>query len=204
MGIDINKIIAEATQEENESTNEVLNESSTINIEENVDVNTKQLTTIIEGETPQMDTNRCMASAISAGLGGITFRNHLRSLTEISDKAKSRWKTAGKVGAGALAVGAAGKLAYDHIKGNEADNDAGSRMAPSASSTEDLKTARTKKLAATLNRSHKGSALGVGRDDRPAQGTRTSSPMKANVNRTMPTQRPDSQTRTMPTQRPRR
>jgi len=31
-----------------------------------------------------MDTNHCIASAISAGLGAITFRNHLRSLTESS------------------------------------------------------------------------------------------------------------------------
>ena len=66
-----------------------------------------------------MDTNHCMASAISAGLGAMTFRNHLRSLTEISDKTKGRLKTAGKIGAGALAVGVAGKLAYDKIKDNE-------------------------------------------------------------------------------------
>jgi hypothetical protein len=54
----------------------------------------------------------------------------------LSDKAKSRWKTAGKIGAGAAAVGVAGKLAYDHVKGNEteaANTDAGSRMAPSNS-----------------------------------------------------------------------
>ena len=66
-----------------------------------------------------MDTNYCMVSAISAGLGAMTFRNHLRSLTEISDKTKARLKTVGKIGVGALAVGGAAKLAYDHIKGND-------------------------------------------------------------------------------------
>ena len=118
MGIDINKIIAEATQEETDSSNEVLNETATAQIEETV-ADEKEQPTIIEGETPQMDTNHCMASAISAGLGAMTFRNHLRSLTEISDKAKSRWKTAGKVGLGVGAAAAAGGAIYNHMKGNE-------------------------------------------------------------------------------------
>jgi len=73
-----------------------------------------------------MDTTHCMASAISAGLGAMTFRNHLRSLTEISDKTKGRLKTAAKVGAGALAVGGAAKLAYDHYKGNDTGGGSGS------------------------------------------------------------------------------
>jgi len=67
-----------------------------------------------------MNTEHCMASAISAGLGAMTFRNHLRSLTEISDKAKSRLKTAGKIGAGALAAGGAAYAGYknqESIKG---------------------------------------------------------------------------------------
>jgi len=55
-----------------------------------------------------MDTNHCMASAISAGLGVMTFRNHLRSLTEISDRAKKNFKRAGVAGAAGLAAGAAG------------------------------------------------------------------------------------------------
>ena len=63
-----------------------------------------------------MDTNHCMASAISAGLGAMTFRNHLRSLTEISDKAKSRLKTAGKIGAGVTGAALAG---YGAVKGYE-------------------------------------------------------------------------------------
>ena len=37
---------------------------------------------------------------------------------EISDKAKSRWKTAGKIGAGVAGAVGAGMIAYDHVKGN--------------------------------------------------------------------------------------
>jgi len=58
----------------------------------------------------------------------------------LSDKAKSRLKTAGKVGLGAAAVGAAGVGVYNHMKGNEDtgtklkyggnDNPRGMRTAP--------------------------------------------------------------------------
>ena len=123
MGIDINKIIAEATQEENESANEVLNESTNVQIEENI--NPDHSTTIDEGETSEMDTNHCVASAISAGLGAMTFRNHLRSITEISDKAKSRLKTAGKVG---LGLGAAGLAAWQTHKHGDAIKGAGTSL----------------------------------------------------------------------------
>ena len=176
MGIDINKIIAEATQEETDSSNEVLNETATTQIEEKNSDEKKEPVTIIEGETPQMDTNHCMASAISAGLGAMTFRNHLRSLTEMSDTAKSRWKTAGKIGAGVAAAGAVGKLAYDHVKGNEtesavADNDAGSRTAAKVAGVNDAglkdgrnlakfeKDAKSKSMAAKLNKAHQGNPL---------------------------------------------
>ena len=127
----------------------ILNKITNVQIEENVNVNTEQ-SIITEGATYIMDTNHCMASAISAGLGAMTFRNHLRSLTEISDRAKAGLKTAGKVGVGALAAGGAAYGAYknqESIKGfakglkkkwtdrQEANDDIGSRTAPHASTS---------------------------------------------------------------------
>jgi len=114
MGIDINKIIAEATQDE--SANDKNIELMTESVESDQDQiqDTGEL-----DQTPQyeMNTNHCMASAISAGLGAMTFRNHLRSLTEISDKTKGRLKTAAKVVGGVGAAGVAGVAAYKNQEG---------------------------------------------------------------------------------------
>ena len=115
MGIDINKIIAEATQEEsaNDKNIEVLDEFGGTVLEESVSTETPDLSNQInESYSTGMDTNHCVASAISAGLGAMTFRNHLRSLTEISDKTKGRLKTAAKVVGGVGAAVGAGFLAH--------------------------------------------------------------------------------------------
>ena len=118
----------------------------------------------------------------------------------LSDKAKSRLKTAGKVGLGAAAVGAAGVGIYNHMKGNEtesavADNDAGSRTAAKIAGANDAglkdgrnlakfeKDAKTKKMFATLKGAHKGDARKLtDTGDKNPVGNRTARgqvPMKA-------------------------
>jgi hypothetical protein len=67
-----------------------------------------------------MQNNRIISSAISAGLGAMLFRNKLHRLQEgLSETAKQRLKTAGKVGAGLAAAGAVGAGLYKAAKGED-------------------------------------------------------------------------------------
>jgi len=108
MSLDINKII-------HDSINESKVEETSDEIQPIFETET-----IVESETNFEETSNntgnsnqmCVASAISAGLGAMTLRNHLRSLNEISDENKARLKKAAKVGAGVAGAGAAGYAAY--------------------------------------------------------------------------------------------
>ena len=127
MSIDINKIIQESVQSTLDSDNydEVtsLNESETIQ-EENENKNK------IVQETSNAYSDPATASAISAGLGALTFRNHYRTMQEQANtnKKSSKWKTAGKIGAGlgaTGAAGAAGAAGLHKLGQGEVDDDAG-------------------------------------------------------------------------------
>ena len=117
MALDINKIIRESINEtaSNEDSN---NEIQTI-----VETETDEAIVVTESVSAETDDGNkmCIASAISAGLGAMTLRNHLRSLNEISDENKARLKTAAKIGAGIAGAGVAAYGAYkygdDALKG---------------------------------------------------------------------------------------
>jgi len=78
MALDINKIIRESITE---STNEAVDDKDTTIVENIVDTN--DTTTVAESNTTNetSDGNKmCIASAISAGLGAMNLRNHLRTM----------------------------------------------------------------------------------------------------------------------------
>jgi len=75
MSIDINKIIQESVQ----ST--VQKEPEVKTLEESKDLETKETDTNQETSV-QESFDPAVASAISAGLGALTFRNRVRSLNE--------------------------------------------------------------------------------------------------------------------------
>jgi hypothetical protein len=116
MALDINKIIRESINEtvveteidDKNKTDEVVVETTTDTSDK-----TKDDKEITETEDNSNDANKmCVASAISAGLGAMTLRNHLRSLNEISDENKARLKKAAKIGAGVAGAGLAAGAAY--------------------------------------------------------------------------------------------
>ena len=105
MSIDINKIIQESVQNtlnEQENNDEVT--SITESTEE--DVKSQGKTKETNEEVYENDFDPTVASSISAGLGALTFRNHYRALKEQAQS--SKWKKAGKIGAGLGAAGLAG------------------------------------------------------------------------------------------------
>src|SRR6056297_3171249 len=111
MSIDINKIIQESVQE-------------TLNSQEEDEQTLEE--TVTSENTKGDSYDSVVSSAISAGLGALTFRNHYRALKEQADGKKSKWKTAGKIGTGLGAAGAAGLGAYKLASGDEVDTDGGS------------------------------------------------------------------------------
>jgi hypothetical protein len=124
MGLDLNKIINESVSEMKDQTTDTDNTDIEI-LNEGTDMNTD-----IDTQTTNIDAeanvnSACLASAISAGLGAMTFRNKLSRLNEgLSEKAKQRLKTGAKVGAGLAAAGAVGAGLYNKFKGNDdGDND---------------------------------------------------------------------------------
>jgi hypothetical protein len=123
MGLDLNKIINESVSEMKDQTTDTDNtdiETLTEGTDVNTDIDTQ--TTNVDAEANV--NSACLASAISAGLGAMTFRNKLSRLNEgLSEKAKQRLKTAGKVGAGLAAAGAAGAGLYNKFKGNDDGDD---------------------------------------------------------------------------------
>ena len=77
MALDINKIIRESITE---TTTETVDDKDTTIVENIVDTND---TTTAESNTTNetSDGNKmCIASAISAGLGAMNLRNHLRTI----------------------------------------------------------------------------------------------------------------------------
>jgi hypothetical protein len=109
--LDINKIIQESVQDTIDSSKpdiETLEENT------NIDSNSKSLEEGVSVSMLQESYDPALASAISAGLGALNFRNHVRTINEAS-----KLKKAGKAGAGIGAAGAAGfggKMAYDADK----------------------------------------------------------------------------------------
>src|SRR6056297_3083287 len=96
--LDINKIIQESVQDTIDSSKpdiETLEENT------NIDSNSKSLEEGVSVSMLQESYDPALASAISAGLGALNFRNHVRTINEAS-----KLKKAGK--AGAIGLGAAG------------------------------------------------------------------------------------------------
>jgi hypothetical protein len=130
MGLDLNKIINESVSEMKDQTTDTDNtdiETLTEGTDVNTDIDTQ--TTNVDAEANV--NSACLASAISAGLGAMTFRNKLSRLNEgLSEKAKQRLKTGAKIGAGLAAAGAAGAGLYNKFKGNDDDGDNDSQRNP--------------------------------------------------------------------------
>ena len=113
MSIDINKIIQESvqetlnSQEEDEQTLEETTKEE--NIEESAD--NKEETTQ-ENTEDENSFDPAAASAISAGLGALTFRNHYRALKEQAQNDDKKKGKKGKLAAGLGAAGVAGGAGY--------------------------------------------------------------------------------------------
>ena len=133
MSIDINKIIQESVQEtlnSQEEDEQTLEETTKV---ENVQENTENKEETTQENTEGDSYDPAAASAISAGLGALTFRNHYRALKEQAEGSKkSKWKTAGKIGAGLGAAGAAGAAGL--AAAGEGDIGAGVEKAKEATS----------------------------------------------------------------------
>ena len=133
MSIDINKIIQESVQETlNSQEDEQPLEETTKeeNIEESAD--NKEETT--QENTEENSFDPAAASAISAGLGALTFRNHYRALKEQADGKKGMSKK-GKLAAGLGALGAAGAAGAGGLAAaGEGDIGAGIEKAKDAAS----------------------------------------------------------------------
>ena len=144
MSIDINKIIQESVQETlNSQEDEQPLEETTKeeNIEESAD--NKEETTQ-ENTEEENSFDPAAASAISAGLGALTFRNHYRALKEQADGKKGmskKSKVATGLGIGVAGGSAAGLAASDNIKKSVTGGD----KDPHKSTRETLKTIAARK-----------------------------------------------------------
>lgn len=94
MGIDINKIIQESVQNTIDKSKE---SESVETLEENKSTESKTSETKTDQETETLEESKstesltesfdpATASAISAGLGALTFRNHVRAIKESKSK----------------------------------------------------------------------------------------------------------------------
>ena len=113
MAIDINKIINESIQHTIDSVKEPVEM-----LTESENYHTPKQEYHYEGDS-MSDFSPAIASAISAGLGALTFRNKLRSINEarqLSPGVKRAGKIAAGVGAAGLA-GAEGTGAYLQARG---------------------------------------------------------------------------------------
>ncbi len=85
MGIDINKILQEATASEEENQNQ--NQDQNLNEgDQNQDTQTQDQNVNTENQDEQGLPNSIYASAVSAGLGALSLRNRLRGLNESGKK----------------------------------------------------------------------------------------------------------------------
>jgi len=67
------------------------------------------------------DIDNILSSSISAGFGALTFRNHYRSLKEQTQS--SKWKKAGKIGAGLGAAGLVGVAGLTALRSGDDTED---------------------------------------------------------------------------------
>jgi len=91
MGIDINKIIQESVQntiDKSKDTDKVetLEETKTETEETKTGEETENLEESTSTESLTESFDPAVASAISAGLGALTFRNHIRAIKESKSK----------------------------------------------------------------------------------------------------------------------
>jgi len=110
MTLDINKIIQESVQDTIDNSKQDIE-----TLEENTNLNTETLEESVSASMFQESYDPALASAISAGLGALNFRNHVRNINE-SSKLKKLKKVgaAGAAGTGATAgLAALGKREYD-------------------------------------------------------------------------------------------